>query len=538
MIDPRGAAASPATDAAAALLDELVRAGLEHIVVCPGSRSQALALAAADLERRGRATVHVRIDERSAGFFALGLARQSGLPAAVIVTSGTAVANLLPAVLEAHHSGVPLVLLTADRPPELRGVGANQATDQIELFGSAVRLFRDLPTPDHPDPIGEADHPHRRAARDAWRSAVNVPRGPVHLNVPLREPLAGALPPWWSRGADVVTVHGVDPAADDDVAWGDGAPTLVVAGADATTLAVDAAQRFGWPLVAEIVSGARRGGDLVPDYRSALADRALVDAVGRVVVFGHPTLTREVAALLRAPDIDVVAVRGPGERLNLNGHTRSVAVDTVFAEAVAGDAAWRRTWVDRPVSEPRGTDEGEHGGAIDRGTLVRAVWEASEPEDRVVWASSRLVRVADATLEPRDVTVHANRGLAGIDGLIATACGVAAAASDGITRLVIGDLAFLHDVGSLLSPPDEERNAVQIIVGNDGGGTIFDGLEVAAVASPADFTRVQYTPHVADLGSIARGYGWQHRVVTDECELRAALHDRDPRLVIEVALAR
>lgn len=532
MPDVRGAAASPATDAAAALLDELVRCGLQHVVVAPGSRSQALALAAADLERRGRVRLHVRIDERSAGFLALGLARASGRPAAVIVTSGTAVANLMPAVLEAHHSGVPLLLLTADRPPELRGIGANQATDQVDFFGAAARLSLDVSAPTDPDPHRAADHPHRIAARDAWRASVDVPAGPAHLNLPLREPLAGTFPPWWEDADGADPLVGADSAADDPVDWHDGSATIALAGADAPADTARIAEDRGWPLVAEVVSGARRGAAVVARYREALRDDALGGAVERVVVFGHPTLTRDVAALLRREDVDVVAVRGPGERLDLNGRTRSVSLDAVRRGAIAADTAWSRRWSGRTP------DSGGDGEALDRAALVRAVWNATASVDRVVWASSRLVRVADEILEPRDVAVHANRGLAGIDGLIATASGIALAAETGVTRLVIGDLAFLHDVGSLLIPPGERSPRLQIIVGNDGGGTIFDTLEVAGVASADDFARVQYTPQRADLGALAAGFGWTHRAVTTPAELAATLASEQAPLVVEVLLER
>lgn len=524
--DPRGAAASPATDAAAELLDEFIAQGLTDVVVAPGSRSQALALAAADLDARGRVRLHVRLDERSAGFFALGLARLSGRPAAVVVTSGTAVGNLLPAVMEAHHSGVPMLLLTADRPPELRGVGANQATVQPGIFDAFVRYQHDAPVPTAVDA-----HPHRALARDAWRAAVGVPAGPAHLNLPFREPLAGAFPAWWHGADRTGLVMGVDDAADDEVAWGDGARTILVAGADATPGVGRLAADLSWPLVAEITSGARVGSAVVADYRAALRDPALGGAVERVVVVGHPTLTREVTALLKRADVDVVAVRGPGERLNLNGRTHSISAAALRERAVAGDGTWASRWT-------RSTPADAPSGVLDRAALVGAVWEASAADDRVVWGSSRLVRVADDTLPARDVAVFANRGLAGIDGTIASTCGIAAAASTGITRLVIGDLAFLHDAGSLLQPADEPTPAVQIIVGNDGGGTIFDTLEVSRVASADAFARVQYTPQHVDVAALCRAYGWDHVRVTTPADLRRELASRRPHVVIEAPLPR
>lgn len=520
---------SPATDAAAALLDELFTAGLEHIVVCPGSRSQALALAASDMHRRGRVQMHVRLDERAAGFFALGLARATGRPAAVVVTSGTAVANLAPAVLEAHHSGVPLLLLTADRPPELRGVGANQATTQPGMFANFVRWEVDAPTPTQLDTGGDDVHPHRAIARHAWESATAVPAGPVHVNLPLREPLAGALPSWWSgERVAAPSPRADDMAPSDDVAWHDGARTIVIAGADSGAAAVAAAERFGWPLVAEIVSGSRFGDHVVPRYREALRDEALGGAVQRVVVFGHPTLTREVTAVLRRDDVDVVAVRGPGERLNLNGRTRSVS----DIAAVPGDAGWLRAWTTDREREPQAVS------GFGREFLVSAVWEATTERDTLVWGSSRLVRVADAVLAPRQAEVFANRGLAGIDGTIATAYGVAVGSGAERTRVVLGDLTFLHDVGALLIPADEPGPRIQLVVGNDGGGTIFDTLEVAQTASAADFARVQYTPQAVRIAALADAYGWHYISATTPALLRDALMSAHDRVIIEVPLER
>ena len=208
MATPSSAGRAPATDAAAALLGEFVALGVSHIVVSPGSRSQALALVAAELEERGAARLHVRIDERVAGFTALGIGRESRMPALVVCTSGTAVANLLPAALEAHHAGVPLILLTADRPPELRGVGANQTTRQPGMFSPNMRLEADLPVPDQLDDDGTTPQSllMRRVAREAMAASLGTgarTAGPVHLNVPLREPLAGALPSWLAGAARV-----------------------------------------------------------------------------------------------------------------------------------------------------------------------------------------------------------------------------------------------------------------------------------------------------------------------------------------------
>lgn len=588
----RGVSA-PATDAAAALLSGLVARGVRHIVVSPGSRSQALALVAAELESAGLVRLHVRIDERVAGFTALGIGRETGMPAAAICTSGTAVANLLPAALEAHHSGVPLLLLTADRPPELRGVGANQTTRQPGLFRSAVRFEADLPVPEVVDPDGAGEQTAEfdalaATALSAARGEGARPAGPVHLNVPLREPLAGVAPSWLVpratrraegdavdetleasgalyQGGGGIGIADVPPEPEAALVLEPGPRTIVVAGADAGAAAEDLAHRGSFPLVAEIVSGARFGRHVVHGYRALLREPELGGRIERVVVFGHPTLTREVTRLLSRDDVEVIAVRGPGEPVNLNGATQ--AVDAVRPAPGDADRAWLGEWMRASraavvdLSPPAPDAEGlssavphERLGAInaevevmrapvDRAALVDALWRATWPHDRLVFGSSRLVRVADEVLGGKKVAVHANRGLAGIDGTIATATGVALASQDaerpGVTRVLLGDLAFLHDVGALLLPPGEEEPRLQVIVGNDGGGTIFDGLEVAGVAGAEAMERVQYTPQNARLEQLALAFGWEYRRVTTRVALDQALTAPvGGRQLIEVPLPR
>ena len=594
--------AAPATDAAAALLGRLVERGVRHIVVSPGSRSQALALVAAELEARGLASVHVRIDERVAGFTALGIGRESRMPAVVLCTSGTAVANLLPAALEAHHAGVPMLLLTADRPPELRGVGANQTTRQPGMFAPSVRFETDLPVPCETDAdgAGEQSDMLRAVADEALAAALGAgtrQAGPVHLNLPYREPLAGALPDW--LGVPTTTLIAADPGPDDapappvveqrlsgalyqgggGIGESDlpsdpdldphvlerGPRTVVVAGADAGAAAEALAHAGGWPLVAEIVSGARFGRNLVHGYRALLADAELGGRIERAIVFGHPTLSREVTALLSRPDVEVYAVRGPGEPINLNDAT--TAVDAVIAAVGDQDREWFGAWmrasraaaVDLAPAAPdadalASAVPKERLGAIaaeldvlrapiDRATLVDAVWRATWPHDRLLFASSRLVRVADQVLAGKKVPVHANRGLAGIDGTIATGLGVALTSQStggaGVTRVVIGDLALLHDAGALLQPAGEPAPRIQVIVGNDGGGTIFDGLEVAQTASAAAMDRVLYTPQNVRVDLLAAAYGWEYVRATTRTELDQALvAPVTGRQLIEVALAR
>lgn len=552
---------SPATDAAASLIADLVADGVRDIVLSPGSRSQALALAAVRFADDDVVRVHVRIDERVAGFTALGIARETGVPAAVICTSGTAVANLLPATMEAFHAGVPLLLLTADRPPELRGVGANQATLQDGLFQRWVRDQIDAPVPGDGDWSGLAARAVA-AAMGAADTANGLPgvAGPVHLNLPSREPLSGALPEIAVTPGDAPR-----PVSADPIVLVHGPRTVVIAGADAGPEAEEIAHAGGWPLIAEIVSGARFGRQIVHGYRGLLRRDDLGGRIERAVVLGHPTLSREVAALLSRDGVEVIAVHRGGEELDLNGRTRGVGAVTV--ERGAPDREWLGEWLaasaaetvdlserapdpealsSKDVTARREAVRAELDAVrrpLDRELLVNAVWRATWPHDRLVFGSSRLVRVADAVLGGKKVPVHANRGLAGIDGTIATATGIALASqaggAPGITRVLLGDLAFLHDVGALLLPPDETEPRLQVIVGNDGGGTIFDSLEVAASARSNDLDRAFYTPHTVLLEHLALAYGWDHQRITTRSALDQALTSpRGGRQIIEVPLDR
>ena len=539
-------------------------------------------MALAWLEARGVLTLHVRIDERVAAFTALGIARETGRPALVVTTSGTAVANLLPAVMEASHSGVPMLLLTADRPERLRGTGSNQTTWQPGVFGRFTRAEVDVPAPAR-DAIPDA----RTLADTAYRAATSVTAsGPVHLNLQFVEPLSGALIP----EPDSTTPEPAGPAdrlmavaataeqrssAETSVPASasrlrtfhvaPGPRTIVVAGADAGEDANAFALRAGWPLIAEISSGARFGPNLVSAYRRLLDHPDFTERIERVVVFGHPTLSRQVAALTARTDVTTIVVRGRGEPF-VPGAT-SMVVDEVTADpedrSDRAARAWTGQWVfagRELLDQEAAADEvaaplDVRGGADDpagarefaraelaalrapvsRRALALAAWQATWPHDRLVLGASRLIRELDIAAGGKKVTVHANRGLAGIDGTISTGLGIAVASQvgsgagspaqqrAGTTRLLLGDLALLHDVGALLLTPGERRPRIQLVVGNDGGGTIFDGLEVASSAAHEAFDRVMYTPQDVGIASLAAAYGWEHRAISTRGDLDSAL---------------
>ena len=546
-------AGSPATEFAVALLGQLIGRGLRDIVLCPGARSQALALAAAEWEQQGRVRLRVRIDERVAGFLALGIAVETGRPVAVITTSGTAVANLHPAVLEAHHSGIPLILLTADRPVEFRGIGSNQTTDQVGMFGRAVSWVRDVAPP--VDSAGAAS-----LAEGVYAAAIGR-SGPVQLNLAFREPLSGpvgGLPPV----IDSVLVSGLALPARQIA---NSPRTVVIAGHGAGPDAEALARSLGVPLIAEVSSGSRFGPNLVGAYRQLLDDIEFGGRIERAVVFGHPTLTRQVPALLSRTDVVVHIVRGSTSDAYNPGH-RAASIDAaVIHDGPADDSpegrAWLGSWVhsgrsiligDAVTAPARGERPGDFvreqlavfREAVTRRLLVESVWGVTWPHDRLVLGASRLIREADTWLPGKRIAVHANRGLAGIDGTIATAIGIALSSQDtdgggsGITRVLVGDLTALYDVGALLFGGGEVRPRIQVIVGNDGGGTIFDGLEVAVTAPAASFDRVQYTPQSVDLRALAAAYGWDYRVARNRGELDEALAASDTPTLIEVPLLR
>ena len=600
-----------------ALLSAFVREGVRDVVVAPGSRSQALALAAAELERVGAIRLHVRIDERGAAFLALGTAIESGRPAVVVTTSGTAVANLHPAVLEAHHSGVPLIICSADRPAELRGIRSNQTTMQPGIFAGAVRLERDVAAPEGAP--GEADAAAALAreavdaalGRDADGDPVPHPGpGPVHLNLQFREPLSAVLTldaaPRASASASALGAGraaggaGVIGAASAVAAAGTaliehGPRTLVVAGAGAGPVAEEFAREGGWPLAAEVTSGAHFGPNLVVAYRELLREPGFGDAVERVIVFGHPTLSREVPALVQREGVETIAVDptgiewyNPGRRVGRFER----AVRAAAHDPSPDERAWTGRWVrasrmlveeglPEAASVRSGVDETGHvsdyaaqreymraqlaavRAPVTRRMLVDAVWAATWPHDRLVFGASRLIRDADRAVPGRRIPVHANRGLAGIDGTVATALGIAIASQSpgagrgraggcrvarrprraGSRRRHAGAHRRPHAAARrrLAAPRrGEARPRLQLIVGNDGGGTIFDALEVAGSASPDAFDRVQYTPQQVDLAALAAAYGWELRAGHDARRARRGAHARrvDGPQLVEVPLPR
>lgn len=551
---------NPAELLAQVLVDELIRAGVRHVVLCPGSRSAPLAYAVGQAHERGRLELHVRVDERSAGFLALGLAKVSRVPAVVITTSGTALANLHPSVLEAHHAVVPMIVLSADRPAELRGTGANQTTIQPGIFAHSLRYEFDMPAPLERGVDDTAkDMPFWRSTvcrgYAAASGALGGVAGPVHINVSFADPLVPLLPghalpseftgrsggqPW------VCTPQGrlADPntAQRDDHGPAGFTRTLLVVGdlpdvADYARV-LDHAQRAGWPVVAEPFGTGDRGA-VLPHGSLLLGSQRFLAKHGpdRVITVGRSTLSRDVAALTRRDEITVEHVSAT-DRWADPGHVVSRVSPLnawLDSELVAVDQSWAQAW--RRAGQRLADLIGRLPAAELSGTDVAGRVRVSIPEGGfLVVGSSNAVRDLDyAATAPSHALVVGNRGLAGIDGMTSTAIGIALESSQP-TTLLLGDLTFLHDLNGLLIGPSERRPDLRVVVLNDDGGGIFATLEYGAKPD-AIFHRLFTTPTSANLAALCRGVGARHLAIDAPEELDEALAKEFSGIeVIEVRL--
>ncbi len=525
------------------LLAALQTHGVRDVVVCPGSRSAPLAYALAEAEAAGTIRLHVRIDERVAGFTALGLSLAGGAPVPVLTTSGTAVGELLPAVMEANHVGARLLVLSADRPAELHGTGANQTTNQVGLFGAHVRGSVAIPAGTHPDSLVA------EALASAQGSAAAAP-GPVQINVAFRDPLVPApgdrLPEF---GANL-THPPVASLSVKDPGWRNHMPgterrTVVVAGHGAGPEAEDFARVLGLPLFAEPSSNARFGPNAIGPYRTLLAGH--MARIERVVLFGRPTLTRPVAMLLGNPEIDsALWARDPAPWFEPGRRREQVIADPVALAEFAGlgPEGWLGLWqkLGRHAAAVIEEEVTKHGG-LNGPAVARVVWALSR--GNLVLGSSNLIRDADLCGEPSPrpaATVYANRGLAGIDGTLATATGIAQSRGGRKTTLLVGDVTFLHDVGALLIGEGEPEPEMDVVVLNDGGGAIFSTLEHGAVEESGRYAnaveRLFATPHRVGIRPLAAAYGWEHVAVKTVEELSRVLRAPGTRRIIEVVVPR
>ena len=507
----------PSVDTASAILSSLDALGVTHVLYCPGSRSApfAYALEAGSFGGDARPI----LDERGAGFAAVGLARTGALPA-IVVTSGTAVAELAPAVLEASHARLPLLVLSADRPGELRGVGASQATDQAGFFGTHVRASIDLePQEASPSLVGHL----ARAVAAACGAPSGTP-GPVQINVAFRDPLTPVRPasdsedeavaPFVPRPTRVVAAFPV-PARWEDVV-GPADAGLIVAGEGASPRAREWSEASGFPLLAEPASGAWSGGGVTP-FEQSLVSSLLGREVDAVVVTGRPTLSRPIQALLARPDVRVVVVDPHAPWVDISGNASVVVADLEPAREPIHAA--QAEWSSRVREAAR--DAGERiesllASGSGRTMLDLARRVASSTSGPLVLGASNPVRAFDLavpTLEGR--IVHSSRGQAGIDGTIATAVGICLgsgyageASVPAGTRVtaVMGDLTACHDASSLALAASVGAH-LDIIVADDQGGGIFATLEHGRAASAEAYDRWFGLAQSVDYEALAAAYG-------------------------------
>lgn len=511
------------------VVTELLGAGVQEVVLSPGSRSAPLAYELLEADKIGLLRLHVRIDERTAGFLALGLAKASERPVAVVTTSGTAAANLHPAVLEAFHSHIPLVAMTADRPRAARYAGGNQTTDQAGLFARHVRAETQID--DTPSTPRSWRFELGRVLTAATGARSGTP-GPVHVNLSFSEPLVPGV-----ESAPIQPELQVTPrdGRADPVVLPAGPQTLVVAGAMTPSGGAAArafAEQAELPLLAEPVSNARGGPSALATGRLLLRT-GLGEEIERVVMFGHPTLARPVMRLLGREDVELVVVTSTAEWIDPGTNARLVA-DAVSLEATRD--GWRERWSEADVAMSERLAEVLDGLAYLSGPVVAArLWSALGGADTLVVGSSSPVRDLDlAPVSAEPPTVYANRGLAGIDGTISTAIGVGLVV-ERPTHALVGDETFLHDTTGLIVGRHEQRPDLRILVANDNGGAIFATLEHGHPIQSGAYERIFGTPHDVDLERLATSTGAGYRRVETGDDLADVLSE--PPLGIEVVEA-
>jgi 2-succinyl-5-enolpyruvyl-6-hydroxy-3-cyclohexene-1-carboxylate synthase len=507
---------------AAALIDELVASGMRHACVSPGSRSTPLALA---LERHAGVTVHVHLDERSSAFFAVGLAKALRRPVAVACTSGTAAAELFPAVIEASQARVPLFLLTGDRPPRLRGTGANQTIDQLRLFGAYPRAYLSPPVPGS----GDDALAWRRIGREAVAASGGPQPGPVHVNCSFEEPLVptGLVVDVPERDTARVERSDRNPeplAADVDRAARElsSARGVVVAGSNwwvAPGEVALLAQRLGWPLLAEPTSGLRRPEWALAAGQSLIASTAFVEAHRPDLVLqvgATPTTRASQAFVAAARRLLVVDLFHPDPDPERRATWRLAADPDRLASELVGrlqplepaSGGWLASWQDADARARRAMDEVLD--ATDEPTELSLARDlaASVPEGGTLFVgNSTPVRDLDVAMAPRDgLQVVANRGASGIDGLVSTALGIATAGT-GPTVALIGDLSLLYDAGALLWNGQRLLSDLLLVVPNNRGGAIFGSLDQRDLP---ERDRLFITPQDVDLAALSAAAGVGH----------------------------
>jgi 2-succinyl-5-enolpyruvyl-6-hydroxy-3-cyclohexene-1-carboxylate synthase len=533
---------NPSTTQARVVVDELIRGGVRDVVLCPGSRNAPLAFALHDADRAGRVRLHVRIDERTAGYLAIGLAVAAGAPVCVAMTSGTAVANLGPAVVEANYARVPLIVLSANRPYELLGTGANQTMEQLGYFGTQVRATISLGLA--PDLTGAASG-DLATLNAQWRSATcrvlvaakgsrTANAGPVQFDIPLREPL---VPDDYSAGAYA------PPGRPDDKSWTHTPPvtfdqpldidltpdTVVIAGHGAGVQA----NLAHLPTVAEPTA---------PPAANPLHPLALpLLHPKQVIMLGRPTLHRQVSTLLADPLLPVFALTTGPRWPDVSGNSQATGTRAVTTGTPDPDWLRRCTAANTMAVATVHAQLAAH--PLTTGLHVAAaVAEGLREGDQLFLGASNPVRdVALVGLRTDGIQVRSNRGVAGIDGTVSTAIGAALAheRTGGRTVALIGDMTFVHDSsGLLIGPTEPTPKSLTIVVSNDNGGGIFELLEQGDPRFSDVSARIFGTPHDVDVGALCRAYHVDCRQIEAD-DLADALNEPfDGMRVLEVKADR
>lgn len=524
----------------ATLVDEWVALGVRLAFVAPGSRSTPMALAIAS---RDQLRTEVFLDERSAAFAALGAGKSSGEPALLLCTSGTAVANFFPAVVEASHGEVPLVVITADRPPELQGVGAPQTIDQQRVFGSFVRSFVDPGVADE-----ETETQWRGVARRVYRAATGERPGPAHLNLPFREPLVGtssSLPP---RDDVSITRSQHRPLGSELLARLTSRITgkrgLIVAGSggpDRVSLTL-LAEHLGWPVLADPLGGARTDDAWCIRHADALLRDAQIApylAPDVVLRFGALPASKVVNGWLRDCGADTITVTtgpfliDPDRRTSLHVVTDSGQLCRDLANtSKRADAQWRARWIAcEQAAREHVARLLDNDSELSEPAVARVLVDSMPDGSTIVASSSMPIRDIEwYAAGTSHLTVLSNRGVNGIDGVISTALGVALS-SGGPVGLLIGDVAFLHDSGALVGLGQRGVDVRIVVVDNRGGG-IFSFLPQRRTLQESTFEALFGTPHQSDITALAAAHGVPSGVVAAATDLRRELGRTGPSVIL------
>ena len=489
---------NPSTLLARVIVRQIVEAGITDVVISPGSRNAPLSIAFHQASVKGLIKLHVRIDERTAAFFALGIAKASGRPVPIVCTSGTAVANYHPAVLEASHTNLPLLVLTADRPASLRKTGANQTTEQARIFGKAVRYFADVSGSVYPMEL----------------PLNSLQSGPVHLNIQFEEPLIGDKSDNWLNDL-TITAPKIFDRKTPGTFYTKSTRGVLVIGHDRGGLSVDAVREFadalGWPVIAEDPLTFEKA---ISHASIFLTSRAIADDLvpDTVVVIGRTTLSRSINAFIKSARKEIV-IDPRMATVDSDRMASQKFLQLPKVEVQPADSEYKEKW--QKYSQRAAKMFGDIS-QWSEALIAREIGAAIPTGTALFVSSSRPIRDLEGFASARTgVETFANRGLAGIDGNISTALGIASQRT--ATVAVLGDLGFLHDLTGLIH--NEDINLKILVINNDGGG-IFSTLSQRGVAG---FEEVFGTPHGKDLAAIASAIGVPAKTISTQVELKSEL---------------